>query len=82
MCRDSAWGTGWHMESPPPPLGSYPEARNYPADKLLHLPDGLDDKQVAALLMKGMTAHYLLHRTCKVKPGDAILVHAAAEAWD
>ncbi len=61
-----------------PPLGSYAEKRNYPAEKLLHLPVGLDDKQVAALLMKGMTAHYLLHRTYKVQPGDTILVHAAA----
>lgn len=61
-----------------PPLGSYAERRTYPADKLLHLPDGLDDRQVAALLMKGMTAHYLLHRTYKVQPGDTILVHAAA----
>lgn len=61
-----------------PPLGSYSEVRNYPADKLLHLPDGLDDQQVAALLMKGMTAHYLLHRTYAVQPGDVILVHAAA----
>ncbi len=61
-----------------PPLGSYAEVRNYPADKLLHLPDGLDDRQVAALLMKGMTAHYLLHRTYPVKPGDTIVVHAAA----
>lgn len=61
-----------------PPLGSYAEIRNYPADKLLHLPDGLDDRQVAALLMKGMTAHYLVHRTYAVQPGDVILVHAAA----
>ncbi len=61
-----------------PPLGSYAEARNYPADKLLHLPDDLDGREVAALLMKGMTAHYLLHRTYAVQPGDAILVHAAA----
>ena len=61
-----------------PPLGSYSESRNYPADKLLHLPAALDDRQVAALLMKGMTAHYLLHRTYKVQPGDVILVHAAA----
>ena len=61
-----------------PPLGSYSESRNYPTDKLLHMPDGLDDRQVAALLMKGMTAHYLLHRTYVVKPGDTILVHAAA----
>ncbi len=61
-----------------PPLGSYSEARNYPADKLLHLPEGLDDRQVAALLMTGMTAPYLLHRTYQVEPGDTILVHAAA----
>ncbi len=61
-----------------PPLGSYAEVRNYPADKLLHLPDGLEDRTVAALLMKGMTAQYLLHRTYKVQPGDTIVVHAAA----
>ena len=61
-----------------PPLGSYSEVRNYPTDKLLHLPKDLDDKEVAALLMKGMTAHYLLHRTYTVQPGDTILVHAAA----
>lgn len=61
-----------------PPLGSYAEARNYPADKLLHLPEGLEDKQVAALLMKGMTAQYLLRRTYAVQPGDTVLVHAAA----
>ena len=61
-----------------PPLGSYSESRNYPSDKLLHMPLDLDDKQVAALLMKGMTAHYLLHRTYKVQKGDKILVHAAA----
>ena len=50
-----------------PPLGSYSEFRNYPADKLLHLPVELDDKEVASILMKGMTAQYLLHRTYKVK---------------
>jgi len=63
-----------------PPLGSYSEVRNYPAEKLLHVPEGLSDKKVAALLMKGMTAHYLLHRTYHVKPEDTILVHAAAGA--
>ena len=61
-----------------PPLGSYSEVRNYPTDKLLHLPKDLDDREVAALLMKGMTAHYLLHRTYAVQPGDTFLVHAAA----
>lgn len=61
-----------------PPLGSYAEERNYPANKLLHLPDDLDGREVAALLLKGMTAHYLLYRTYAVQPGDAILVHSAA----
>ena len=61
-----------------PPLGSYCERRNYPAENLVHLPDGIDEKEVAALLMKGMTAYYLLHRTFRVKPGDTILIHAAA----
>ena len=61
-----------------PPLGSYAEARTYPASSLLHLPQGLDDRVVAALLMKGMTAQYLLHRTYAVQPGDTVLVHAAA----
>ena len=41
-----------------PPLGSYSEKRNYPADKLLHLPKDLDEKEVAHC-MKGMTAQYL-----------------------
>ena len=57
----SEFKTGDRVAYGIPPLGSYAEVRNYPADKLLHLPDGLDDKTVAALLMKGMTAHYLLH---------------------
>lgn len=61
-----------------PPLGSYAEVRSYPADKLLHLTDDLNAEEVAALLMKGMTAYYLLHRTYAVQPGDAILIHAAA----
>ena len=61
-----------------PPLGSYSEVRNYPADKLLNMPENLDNKTVAALLMKGMTAHYLLHRTYAVQSEDKILVHAAA----
>ena len=63
-----------------PPLGSYAQARNYPAEKLLHVPDDMDDKTLAALLMKGLTAQFLLHRTYAVQPGDTILVHAAAGA--
>ena len=61
-----------------PPLGSYSEFRNYPADKLLHLPVELDDKEVASILMKGMTAQYLLYRTYKVKKNDTVLIHAVS----
>jgi len=74
----TGFGTGDRVAYGLPPLGSYAEVRNYPTEKLLHLPDDLEDRQVAALLMKGMTAHYLLHRTYRVRPGDTILVHAAA----
>ena len=63
-----------------PPLGSYSEVRNYPTKHLVHVPEGLQDKQVAALLLKGMTAYYLLHQTYSVQPGDTILIHAAAGA--
>ncbi len=63
-----------------PPLGSYAERRNYPTKHLVSVPDDLTDRQVAALLLKGMTAHYLLHRTYHVQPGDTIVVHAAAGA--
>ena len=74
------FGTGDRVAYGIPPLGSYAEVRNYPVENLLHLPDRLDDRQVAALLLKGMTAHYLLHRTYAVQPGDTILVHAASGA--
>lgn len=63
-----------------PPMGSYAQVRNYPEDKLLHIPGDMDDKTLAALLMKGLTAQFLLHQTYAVQPGDAILVHAAAGA--
>ncbi|MBB6254874.1 quinone oxidoreductase family protein [Nitrospirillum iridis] len=58
--------------------GGYAEARLYPADRLIHLPDGIDDQTGAAMLLQGLTAHYLLHRTFPVKPGQTILFHAAA----
>jgi NADPH2:quinone reductase len=61
-----------------PPVGAYAEARLMPADRLVRLPDAIDDHQAAAMMLKGMTAQYLLRRTYPVKPGDAVLVHAAA----
>jgi NADPH2:quinone reductase len=61
-----------------PPPGAYAEARLMPADRLVPLPDGIDDRQAAAMMLQGMTAQYLLRRTYRVQPGDPILVHAAA----
>ncbi len=58
--------------------GSYAEARTMPADRLVKLPDGIDDRQAAAMMLKGMTVEYLLHRTFEVKAGQTILFHAAA----
>jgi NADPH2:quinone reductase len=59
-------------------LGSYTERRVLPADRVLVLPDRIDDRTAAAMMLKGMTAEYLLHRTYPVQRGQAILVHAAA----
>ena len=59
-------------------LGAYATHRVIPAEKLVKLPDSVDFGQAAALMLQGLTAQYLLHRTYKVKPGDTILVYAAA----
>lgn len=58
--------------------GGYAEARLLPDWKAAKLPDAIEEKTAAAMMLKGMTAHYLLHRTYKVQPGDPILVYAAA----
>lgn len=60
------------------PLGAYSEARVVPADRLVRLPDGIEFEQAAALMLKGMTAQYLLRRSYPVRAGETILVHAAA----
>jgi NADPH2:quinone reductase len=60
------------------PLGAYSEGRVMPADRLVPLPSGINDQQGAAMMLKGMTAWYLIRRTHVVKPGDTILIHAAA----
>ena len=59
-------------------MGGYAEQRVIPAARLVKLPDGLSDKVVASMMLKGTTAQYLLRRTYEVKPGDTILFHAAA----
>ena len=59
-------------------LGPYAEERIMGTDKLVPLPDGIDDQSAAAMMLQGMTVHYLLRRTYKVQPGDTILIYAAA----
>ena len=61
-----------------PPIGAYCERRNFPSEFLVKIPEGITDNQAAAMMLKGMTAEYLLKRTYPVKKGDVILVHAAA----
>jgi NADPH2:quinone reductase len=60
------------------PLGAYAEVLLRPADRLVKIPAGVDDKTAAAMMLKGLTAQYLLRRTYRVKKGDTILMHAAA----
>ena len=59
-------------------LGSYADERILSARSVVRIPDGIDDDTAAAMMLKGMTAQYLLRRTYAVKPGDTILFHAAA----
>ncbi|HYN12191.1 MAG TPA: quinone oxidoreductase [Burkholderiales bacterium] len=61
-----------------PPPGAYVTMRTMSADQLVLLPDDVNEETAAAVMLKGMTAEYLLHRTHRVRPGDAVLVHAAA----
>jgi NADPH2:quinone reductase len=60
------------------PPGAYAARRNVPAAKLVPLPDDIDDKIVAASLLKGMTVEYLVRRTFRVERGMTVLFHAAA----
>jgi len=60
------------------PPGAYAEVRNLPADRLVNLPDAIDFKTAAAMLLQGMTAQYLLRRTFRVQANDIILIQAAA----
>jgi NADPH:quinone reductase len=60
------------------PDGAYAENRIVPASRVVRLPGGIAARTAAAMMIRGMTARYLLHETYPVKPGDTILVHAAA----
>lgn len=59
-------------------LGAYAEEHIVPVERLVHLPDAIDFETGAAMMLKGLTAQYLLRRTFRVQAGHAILVHAAA----
>jgi len=59
-------------------MGGYAEERLMPADRLVKLPDGIDYKTGAAMMLQGMTVRYLLRETYKVGPGTTMLLHAAA----
>ncbi len=60
------------------PPGSYSESRVMPADRLVRLPDDIDDRRAAAMMMKGLTVWYLVRRTRPVQRGETVLWHAAA----
>ena len=60
------------------PLGGYAEERNIDARILVKLPRAISYETAAAVMLKGLTAQYLLRQTYRVKKGDTVLVHAAA----
>lgn len=58
--------------------GSYSEVRTLPADRLVKLAPGISSDVAASMMLKGLTVHYLIHRTYPVRRGDVVLLHAAA----
>lgn len=59
-------------------FGAYAESRNIDAEQFVKIPAGMDMTIAAALMVKGLTAHFLLHRTHELRPGESIVIHAAA----
>lgn len=60
------------------PVGAYSEARIMPIRHLVKLPDAIDDRRAAAMMLQGLTARYLIRETYRVQPGETVLFHAAA----
>jgi NADPH2:quinone reductase len=58
--------------------GAYAQERVIASDRVVKIPDGVSDRLAAAAMLKGLTAHFLLRRTHRVRNGDAVVVHAAA----
>jgi NADPH2:quinone reductase len=62
-----------------PPVGAYAEQRVLAASRVVRIPDGVTDQTAAAMMLQGLTAHYLLRRTYRVQPGDTILIPITAD---
>ena len=60
------------------PPGAYSQSRLIPADRLVKVPEGISDNEVAAMMLKGLTVWYLLRRVYRVEKGETVLFHAAA----
>lgn len=60
------------------PPGAYSEQRLIPADRLVKVPAGVSDREVAAMMLKGLTVQYLIRRVYRVEKGETVLFHAAA----
>lgn len=60
------------------PSGAYSQARLFAADRLVRLPDEIEDRQAAAIMLKGLTAQFLLRSTYRVRKNDVVVIHAAA----
>ena len=74
----SGLATGDRVAYATPPPGSYSEARLVAADRVVKLPDGIDDRTAAAMMLQGMTVQYLIRQTHRVAAGETVLLHAAA----
>ncbi|WP_262692400.1 quinone oxidoreductase family protein [Kordiimonas aestuarii] len=72
------FSVGDRVAYPAGPAGAYAQERNFPAARLVKLPDEVSDEDAAALMLKACTVEYLIFRTFAVKPGDTVLFHAAA----
>jgi len=72
------WKVGDRVAYATGPVGAYSQAANLPADRIVAVPDSVSDELAAAMMLKGMTAWYLLRRTRVLKAGETILFHAAA----
>ena len=70
--------TGDRVAYASPPPGAYSQTRRMPGDRVVKVPDSVTDEQAAAMMLKGMTAEYLLRRTFRVEPGMTVLFHSAA----